>query len=44
MADTSPERKHQRPMSARESFPARMTLEVDGLKMKVIFEGAIDLG
>ena len=27
-----------------ESFPARMTLEVDGLKLKVVFEGAIDLG
>ena len=27
--------------SGTESFPARMTLEVDGLKMKVIFEGAI---
>jgi len=26
------------------SFPARMTLEVDGLKLKVVFEGAIDLG
>ena len=31
-------------ITGTESFPARMTLEVDGLKMKVIFEGAIDLG
>ena len=31
-------------IAGTESFPARMTLEVDGLKMKVIFEGAIDLG
>jgi hypothetical protein len=27
-----------------ESFPVRMTLEIDALKLKVVFEGAIDLG
>jgi Family of unknown function (DUF6494) len=27
-----------------ESFPARMTLEVAGLKLRVVFEGTIDLG
>ncbi len=31
-------------IAGTESFPARMTLEVDGLKLKVVFEGAIDLG
>ena len=31
-------------IAGTESFPARMTLEVDGLKMRVVFEGAIDLG
>ena len=31
-------------IAGTESFPARMTLEVDGLKLKVVFDGAIDLG
>jgi Family of unknown function (DUF6494) len=31
-------------IAGTESFPARMTLEVDGLKLKVVFEGTIDLG
>ena len=30
-------------ISGTESFPARMTLEVDGVKLKVVFEGQIDL-
>jgi len=30
-------------ISGAESFPARMTLEVDGLKLKVVFEGEIHL-
>jgi len=33
-----------RSIAGTGSFPARMTLEVDGLKLKVVFEGAIDLG
>lgn len=32
-----------RAISGTESFPASMTLEVDGLKLKVVFEGSIDL-
>ena len=32
-----------RAISGTESFPARMTLEVDGLKLRVAFEGSIDL-
>lgn len=32
-----------RAISGTESFPARMTLEVDGLKLRVVFEGSIDL-
>ena len=31
-------------VSGTESFPARMTLEVPGLKLKVVFDGSIDLG
>jgi hypothetical protein len=31
-------------IAGTESFPARMTLEIDGLKLKVVFEGGIDLG
>jgi hypothetical protein len=31
-------------IAGTESFPATMTLEVDGLKLKVVFRGAIDLG
>lgn len=31
-------------IAGTESFSARMTLEVDGLKLKVVFEGSIDLG
>ncbi|MGH8176312.1 MAG: DUF6494 family protein [Steroidobacter sp.] len=30
-------------ISGTESFPATMTLEVEGLKLKVVFDGAIDL-
>lgn len=30
-------------ISGTESFPARMTLEVEGLKLEVVFEGEIDL-
>jgi Family of unknown function (DUF6494) len=30
-------------IAGTESFPARMTLEVDGVKLKVVFEGQIDL-
>lgn len=30
-------------ISGTESLPAKMTLEVEGLKLKVVFEGAIDL-
>ncbi len=31
-------------ISGSESFPARMTLEVAGVKLKVVFEGQIELG
>ena len=31
-------------VSGTESLPARMTLEVAALKLRVIFEGSIDLG
>ena len=30
--------------SAPASFPATMTLEVPGLKLRVVFDGQIDLG
>jgi Family of unknown function (DUF6494) len=30
-------------ISGTESFPARMTLEVEGLKLSVVFDGSIDL-
>jgi hypothetical protein len=30
-------------IAGSESFPARMTLEVEGLKLRVVFEGSIDL-
>jgi hypothetical protein len=30
-------------ISGSESFPARMTLEVEGLTLRVVFEGSIDL-
>ena len=33
-----------RSISGTESFPARMTLEVAGLKLKVSFDGEISLG
>ena len=32
-----------RAISGTESFPAKMTLEVSGLKLKVSFDGEIDL-
>lgn len=31
-------------ISGTEAFPAKMTLEVEGLKLRVDFEGEIDLG
>lgn len=30
-------------ISGTESFPAKMTLEVEGLKLRVVFEGEIEL-
>lgn len=30
-------------ISGDESFPATMTLEVPGLKLRVVFDGSIDL-
>jgi len=33
-----------RSIAGNESFPARMTLEVDGVKLKVVFDGTIELG
>jgi hypothetical protein len=30
-------------ISGNESFPARMTLEVEGLKLRIVFDGSIDL-
>ncbi|HEY0682050.1 MAG TPA: DUF6494 family protein [Steroidobacter sp.] len=30
-------------ISGTESLPCRMTLEVDGVKLKVVYEGTIDL-
>jgi hypothetical protein len=30
-------------LTGKESFPAKMTLEVPGLKLKVDFDGAIEL-
>ena len=30
-------------ISGNESFPCRMTLEVEGVKLKVVFDGTIDL-
>lgn len=30
-------------ISGGESFPAKMTLEIEDLKLKVVFDGAIDL-
>lgn len=32
-----------RAISGNERFPARMTLEVQGLKLRVVFDGSIDL-
>lgn len=31
-------------ISGTESLPSRMTLEIDGLKLKVVFDGVIELG
>ena len=31
-------------ISGNESFSAKITLEVEGVKLRVVFEGAIDLG
>lgn len=33
-----------RAISGTESFPAKMTLEVEGLELRFVFEGAIELG
>jgi hypothetical protein len=30
-------------IAGNESLPAKMTLEVEGLKLRVVFDGAIDL-
>jgi hypothetical protein len=30
-------------IAGNECFPARMTLEVQGLKLRVVFDGSIDL-
>jgi len=30
-------------ISGTESLPARMTLEIEGVKLKVVFEGTVDL-
>ena len=30
-------------IAGSESFPARMTLEVEGLKLRIVFDGSIDL-
>ena len=30
-------------IAGTESLPARMTLEIDGVKLKVVFKGTIDL-
>lgn len=30
-------------IAGRESFPAKMTLEIEGLKLNVVFDGVIDL-
>jgi hypothetical protein len=30
-------------IAGNESFPARMTLEIDGVKLKVVFDGTIEL-
>jgi len=31
-------------LSGNESLPARMTLEVEGIKLNVVFDGVIELG
>jgi hypothetical protein len=33
-----------RKIAGNESLPARMTLEIDGVQLKVVFEGVIELG
>lgn len=33
-----------RKIAGNESLPARMTLEIDGVQLKVAFEGVIELG
>ena len=30
-------------LSGNESLPCRMTLEIDGVKLKVVYDGSIDL-
>jgi len=30
-------------ISGNESFPCRMTLEVEGVKLRVVYDGTIDL-
>ena len=31
-------------ISGNESLPARMTLEIEGVKLNVVFDGVIELG
>ena len=33
-----------RKIAGNESLPARMTLEIDGVQLKVVFDGVIELG
>ena len=33
-----------RPLRRAESLPAKMTLEIEGVKLNVVFDGVIELG
>lgn len=33
-----------RKLTGTESLPARMTLEIEGVQLKVVFDGVIELG
>jgi hypothetical protein len=33
----------ERAIAGTESLPAKMTLEIEGVKLKVVFDGVIDL-
>ena len=35
---------HSRKIAGSESLPARMTLEIEGVQLKVVFDGVIELG